>query len=292
MTAPNEPNRSVPGAPGSNNQGGHRPPQDPSASPDAADHLTTLAHELGNMLDGSMRWLGLIADSLSETERDGQEAFDRLEITRDQVMSVHSQLERMSGIVDVAMRGKAMAIGSPLLGSEAAVSLGEAIDHAIDVVTPHASVYNARIEVNIEREAGLTSAGPLYSVILNGLQNSIESIARCSKTEEGEAQGLIQISAKMSEDMGQRWVQIEIGDDGHGLPMSSDHDWPFRHGFTIKSEGGGVGLSICRLLVHEAGGSIELVPREDRKDERREGAVLRIRCRAQNDETSSESGAA
>ncbi|MFI4898816.1 MAG: ATP-binding protein [Phycisphaerales bacterium JB059] len=276
MTPPNEPNQPVPNHP--SQPTGARRPQDPSASPEAADHLTALAHELGNMLDGSMRWLGLIAESLSETGRDGKEAYDRLEITRDQVLSVHSQLERMSGIVDVAMRGKATGIGSPLLGGDVAVSLGEAIDHAVDVVTAHARVFNTRIELDIDREAGLTHAGPLYSVILNGLQNAIESIARCTQDDE-DAHGLIQLSAKIVEDLGQRWIVIEIVDDGHGLPLSSDQEWPFRHGFTIKGEGGGVGLSICRRIVHEAGGSIELVPREDRKGEQREGAILRIRCR-------------
>jgi signal transduction histidine kinase len=288
MTPPNEPNQPVPNHP---QPTGARRPQDPSASPEAADHLTALAHELGNMLDGSMRWLGLIAESLSETGRDGKEAYDRLEITRDQVLSVHSQLERMSGIVDVAMRGKATGIGSPLLGGDVAVSLGEAIDHAVDVVTAHARVYNTRIELDIDREAGLTHAGPLYSVILNGLQNAIESIARCTQDDE-DAHGLIQLSAKIVEDLGQRWIVIEIIDDGHGLPLSSDQEWPFRHGFTIKGEGGGVGLSICRRLVHEAGGSIELVAREDRKGEQREGAILRIRCRFAGVEGAGETDAA
>ena len=291
MSAPNESNKPVPGPQA--NQAGARRPQDPGASPDAADHLTTLAHELGNMLDGSMRWLGLIAESLSETGPEGKEAYDRLEITRDQVLSVHSQLERMSGIVDVAMRGKATGIGSPLLNNGVAVSLGEAIDHAVDVVTPHARLYNVSIDLDIDRRAGLTHAGPLYSVVLNGLQNAIESIARCSQAEEDEeAQGQIQLSAKIVEDLGQQWMELEILDDGHGLPLSSDQDWPFRHGFTIKGEGGGVGLSVCRLLVQEAGGSIELLAREDRQGQQREGAVLRIRCRYKGDESSGESGAA
>ena len=291
MTPPNEPNQPAPGP--SSQPTGARRPQDPSASPEAAEHLTTLAHELGNMLDGSMRWLGLIAESLSETGRDGKEAFDRLEITREQVLSVHSQLERMSGIVDVAMRGRATGIGSPLLGEGAAVSLGEAIDHAVDVVTAHARVYNTRIELDIDRRAGMTHAGPLYSVVLNGLQNAIESIARCSEASPDEdAHGLIRVSANVVEDLGQRWVVIEITDDGHGLPLSSDQEWPFRHGFTIKGDGGGVGLSICRRLVHEAGGSIELVAREDRKGQEREGAVLRIRCRFAGAEGSNENDAA
>lgn len=288
MTSSNEPNQPSPGS----HQTRSRRPRDPSASPDAADHLTTLAHELGNLLDGSMRWLGLIADSLTNTQ-DGKEAYDRLEITRDQILSVHSQLERMSGIVDIAMRGKATGIGSPLLNDGVAVSLGEAIDHAVDVVTPHARLYNIDITLDIDRRAGLTHAGPLYSVVLNGLQNAIESIARCSQAEDEEPpHGQILVSAKITEDLGQQWMELEIADDGHGLPLSSDQEWPFRHGFTIKGEGGGVGLAVSRLLVHEAGGSIELLPREDRRGMDREGAVLRIRCRYAGAQQSTEPGAA
>ena len=51
-----------------------RPPgvlasRDPSSGPVAADQLTVLAHDLSNMLDGSMRWLGLAAAALPEDDR-------------------------------------------------------------------------------------------------------------------------------------------------------------------------------------------------------------------------------
>ena len=129
--------------------------------------------------------------------------------------------------------------------------------------------------------------------MLNGLQNAIESIARCSQAEDEEPpHGQILVSAKITEDLGQQWMELEIADDGHGLPLSSDQEWPFRHGFTIKGEGGGVGLAVSRLLVHEAGGSIELLPREDRRGMDREGAVLRIRCRYAGAQQSTEPGAA
>lgn len=248
---------------------GRRSPSDPSASTEAADHLTVLAHELGTMIDGSLRGLGMISDTLDPGDAPA----------RDQIQSVQSMLERMSGLVGAAMRSRTLPLGSPLLGEGVAVSLGEAIDHALDVVGAMAAAHGVRTSVHIQREAGRTTAGPLYAVIHNALCNAIESIARCEASEDPPTGGTVCVSARIVEDMGMRWVQVDVEDDGHGLPAGGDREWPFRHGFSIKAEGGGVGLSVARQLVHEAGGSVELLDREGAPSKAdRPGAVLRIRC--------------
>ncbi|MEZ6243738.1 MAG: HAMP domain-containing sensor histidine kinase [Phycisphaerales bacterium] len=264
---------------GSKSGATRRPPADPGASTEAADHLSLLVHELGRMLDGSKRELGIACNALSPaTGGETNAASDQIEAARAQIQAVQGTLERMSGIVGAAMKSRTIPIGSPLLGQGVAVSLGEAIDHAVDVVAPTAAEYGARISVEIEREAGLTNAGPLYSVVLNALMNGVESIARCTVAEREARGGQIVVRAALVEDMGMRWVQIEVSDDGHGLPAGADREWAFKHGFSIKAEGGGVGLSVARQLVHEAGGSVELLDREMVLDPSRPGALLRIRC--------------
>lgn len=258
-----------------------RPPADPGASTEAADHISLLVRELGAMLDGSRRGLGEAWEALGATGASAGPSpagMDQIEAARAQIQGVRRTLERMSGIVGAAMKSRTIPIGSPLLGQGVAVSLGEAIDHAVDVVAPSAAEHGASISVEIERDAGQTSAGPLYAVVLNALVNGVESIARCTISEGGTRGGRIVIRAALVEDMGMRWVQIEVSDDGHGLPAGADREWPFRHGFSIKAEGGGVGLSVARQLVHEAGGSVELLDRQGVVDPSRPGALLRIRC--------------
>ncbi len=255
-----------------------RPAGDPGASPEAAEHLSLLVSELVSMLDGSRRGLGEASDALGTTGDEPGEGPEQIETARAQIQAVQGTLERMSGIVGAAMKSRTIPIGSPLLGEGVAVSLGEAIDHAVDVVGQAAAEHGVRITAEIQREAGQTSAGPLYAVVLNAIMNGIESIARCAEADEGVRGGLITIHAAIVEDMGMRWVQIDVTDDGHGLPAGADREWPFRHGFSIKAEGGGVGLSVARQLVHEAGGSVELMDRDGAPEGARPGANLRIRC--------------
>ncbi len=264
------------GRPGAPTGSARKPAGDPGASPEAADHLSLLVSELVSMLDGSRRELGAASDTLGGPAGAGDP--EQIESARAQIQAVQGTLERMSGIVGAAMKSRTIPIGSPLLGEGIAVSLGEAIDHAVDVAAQHAATHGVHIHVDIEPEAGRTSAGPLYSVILNAIVNGIESIARCGDAGEPDSGGRVEVNAGVVEDMGMRWVQVDVIDDGHGLPAGADREWPFRHGFSIKAEGGGVGLSVARQLVHEAGGSVELMDRDGTNEGPRPGAHLRIRC--------------
>ncbi|GJM19323.1 MAG: hypothetical protein DHS20C14_15360 [Phycisphaeraceae bacterium] len=237
----------------------------PVGSPYAADRLTVLAHDLAGMIDGSMRWLALATDTLPESTP-GESV--RMDEARGQIESVRQTLERMAGLVGGAMMNGAVAIGSPLLGAGQSVSVGEAIDHAVDVVRPLAHEYSVEIDLCIDRASGTAPSGALYSVILNGMRNAVEAIGR-APTRDRTTGGKVEVTTSITgEAGGVQTLTIEIADDG---PGPDDAVSPFQNGYSTKNTGNGLGLGLSRQLIEGAGGTIDLVKRESGT-----GALLRI----------------
>jgi len=254
-----------------------RPPgvhdvRDPSSSPETADQLTVLAHDLSNMLDGSMRWLSLAAAAMPENSQES--APDDLTKAREQIGTVLSTLERMSSMVNSAMRSKSVPIGSPLLGISEAVNIAMAIDHAVDVVRPIANASGARIKVRIDPRAGRLPAGPLYTVVLNALFNAVQSIASATSVDSLDPGGEIEIVARV--DTKREETILEILDDGIGLDRKVRNNQAFKHGVSTKDDHSGYGLSMAHQIVEQLEGIITLTQREDRESTTRPGAILRV----------------
>lgn len=246
--------------------------RDPSSGPEAADQLTHLAHDLSNMLDGSLRWLALAAAAMPETESD--ENSDDLVRAREQISTVLGTLERMSTMVNAAMRSASVPIGSPLLGVSEGVSIAMAIDHAVDAVRPLAGGAGAGIKVRIDPRAGRLPAGPLYSVVLNGLFNAIQSIADATSADALDPGGEIEVIARV--DPKRDETIIEILDDGLGLDRKARNNQAFRPGLSTKEDHAGHGLAMARQIVEQLEGIITLTQREDRDNASRPGAMLRV----------------
>ncbi|MDQ7012649.1 MAG: HAMP domain-containing sensor histidine kinase [Planctomycetota bacterium] len=242
-------------------------PAEPAASGEGADRLTVLAHELGNLLDGSLRSLSLAKRSLPDAgESDGAATDDgrkRLDI-------VQQSLLRMAEIVDAAMRQPGPR-GSVLPLPATSIELGEAIFHAVDVLTPLATAQGVTISTVVSNGLSGLPTGTLYSAIVNGLTNAIEAVAAA----DGDG-GCVEISAGWTEE---GKIRITIQDDGCGLP-NAPTDTLFRFGYSTKARGSGLGLSVTRTIVDELpAGTLRLFNRTDRGDTERPGAVFEITYR-------------
>jgi len=257
------------------------PPNDPSSGPETADQLTTLAHDLSNLIDGSMRWLSIAATGIDADQPDTNE---QLDTARQQIDTVQATLHRMSTMVNVAMRSHTVPIGSPLLGISTATTTAMAIDHAVDVAAPLAAQAGVRIEVNIDQDAGTLPAGPIYTVILNAIFNSTQSIQRATKVDSLDPGGLIQINASIDHKHDE--LVITISDDGVGLKPGTNPEQPFKHGFTTSDANsetqyfGGIGLSISHQIIEQLEGIITLTnrpPNPDQQISSRPGAILTAR---------------
>lgn len=83
----------------------------------------------------------------------------------------------------------------------------------------------------------------LSQLLLNLLKNSIQALERTEK-------GKISIHALQTEH-----ISIDIADNGPGIPPELQEKIfiPF---FTTKSEGSGIGLSLCKQIIRLHGGHL------------------------------------
>ena len=114
-----------------------------------------------------------------------------------------------------------------------------------------------QIEIELDVDEPLPpmwgDADALHRVLLNVLVNSADAIS---------ASGRIRVSARCA----QAWstqepaVQIEVTDTGAGIPADLI-PCVFDRGFTTKrpGHGSGLGLGICRDIIHMHGGRMELL---------------------------------
>ena len=245
--------------------------------PFAVERLTALSHDLGNLLDGSMRCLGLARRALDPRVHAVGGA--QIDAAVRQIQTVYAAMERMSDLVNAAMRSSASVVASPALSPTHPVTLGEAVQHAADVLTPEAQDNRITIRVNVDEPVGAAPVGPMYPVILNGLRNAVEAIVRAAAPGAPCPGGRIEVRGGLRdgrETGREKFITLEILDDGVGVGSAREGERMMQFGVTSKPEGLGLGLAIANEVVREAGGAIELRRRTDLGDSRRPGAVLRV----------------
>jgi signal transduction histidine kinase len=241
-----------------------------------------IVHELTGLLDGSLRCLELARKALSGSDlwtADPQAEEVNLHLHR-----AAESLERISDLVHISMQGPAVPMGSASRTDAAgatAVSIADAVAHAVAVAQPHADEAGIRISTHLQPNAAALPVGPLYPVILNGLRNAVEAVARCGP-------GAVDIHAALSPPLGrnrERALCVRIEDDGYGPHEAGNNPAAFEPGYTTKERGSGLGLALCRSVVENAGGLITLARRTDRTDRSRPGAILLIIIPLDQDET-------
>ena len=232
------------------------------AAEHASDRFVRFAHELSSLIDGTMRYVALARAGIEATPtlRAGEEASHQLD-------AAASALERMAEMIHSAMRPCAGGVGSIDGAMSSNRSLLDAAQHAIEVIRPLAAERGVALSLNAPTGLESTPAGPLYTVLLNGVRNAVEACARNGRVD-------VQIGLFPRVGGGVE-VRVDVLDDGVGPPRIANRD-VFEPGFTTKPSGTGIGLSLCRDIVQQLGGEIELRPRSGAPDGR--GAHLRVRC--------------
>ncbi len=214
--------------------------------------LRQIAHELGNLLDGSIRNVGLAMDSLMKVASDesasgvmagsDSDAHERLE-------TANEALRQMAGLLRLWMSDGPSAPPSKLYKLDA--RFGDALAYALRIVEPTASAEGIRITVDLDDEVIELPAGPISTVLVNVLRNAVEAVG---------PEGNIDMRIRMKEYDGEEWVRLEVEDDGPGISQKLKVDWAGRPepGQTTKSGGHGIGLAIVKQIFDELGGAVRM----------------------------------
>ncbi len=197
--------------------------------------VSEIVHEIRNPLVSIKTFLQLLPERLNEPEF--HEDFRNL---------VSDEVQRLERMLDDLLR-HARPSQTPAIGEGAHVS--ESIQTTLQLLSHRCRERGVTLETRIQPElpALNLSEDALRQLLLNLLLNATEV------TPEG---GRILLSVDWSEDEANH-LALRIEDDGPGIdPLLATRIFePF---WTTRSEGaGGLGLSICKRIVDDAGGSIE-----------------------------------
>ena len=225
-----------------------------------ADRATVLAHELNNLLDGTMRCLGIAQQSLAVEFASSEAA--SLETARQQMETVQNALERMCELVHASMMAEAVR-NNTLLPDFRERRFNDAIAHAVEVVRPGAELSHVSINMDLDDSLDSLPAGPIYAAILNALRNAVESVNRTGGsgrvhvvTRCDRSTPAINGSGKSQDER----VIVEVHDEGIGLPADIGANELFEFGRSTKGSTG-IGLGVIREIAHDMNGSVELLPR-------------------------------
>ena len=211
-----------------------------------------LLHELGNLLDGSLRNVGLAISKLDEQADDSAPQPAARECLRTADLS----LQHMAGLLRQWMRTGSADVGTTYRND---ATLQEITRHALRIMSPVADTHRIELTIDLAPQSLEFPAGKLYPVIINGLRNAVEAVG---------TGGVVTMTTELTEDQ----LEIRITDNGPGInpQLPRDADGLVQPGVTTKSHGQGLGLAISRDIVRALGGSIRL------DNAQPEGTVLRI----------------
>ncbi len=221
----------------------------PVSSAEGGQASAKLAHELSNLLDGSLRNVGLVIRSLSQgdavtaADPGGEEALlQRLAVARD-------AMQQMAQLIHRWMR-QSRSVDSLYQHTR---TLGQSLAHTVALLRPTAEAMGVHLIAEVSADVSHLPAGPLDPVVLNVVRNSLEAIAEMDAAARGHGQ--IELAARTDGDA----LVLQMTDTGPGMaPQLLDPDGAFRFGVSTKATGHGLGLALSREIVHSLGGTIAL----------------------------------
>jgi len=208
-----------------------------------------LVHELNNLLDGSLRSVGFALRQLKDLDLDAAQEIDLAK-------RLHTADRSMHLMADVIERYANDQDHHSLTSAELVNSRGSLLDvltHAVNVYGPSIEQRGIELITRLDPEAADLPAGPVYTVLANGLNNALQAISR--RNADVPHRITVRLLAQQQD------VLVQIRDTGPGFDAALfDRRGAFRFGITTRPEGHGVGLGVCQQIAQDLGGTLELTP--------------------------------
>lgn len=138
-------------------------------------------------------------------------------------------------------------------GERKRCTLGPLIEETVDFLRPELAARQATITLDLARHLAVVRADEvqLRQVLINLLMNAAQAMADAQCWNRA-----LKVRARDDGDI----VQIDVEDSGPGI-SAADRDRLFEGFYTTKANGLGLGLTICRQIVEDHGGTIDQLPR-------------------------------
>jgi signal transduction histidine kinase len=195
---------------------------------------TGMAHEIKNPLAGIKGALPLLAEDFPEDD-------ERRQVVED----IMAQIERLNKTATDLLK-----FGRPGTPQFDYLNVNDLINETLFFVAQHPEAKNVEQCRELGQDIPLIWADSkqLQQVLLNIVINALQSTP---------AGGRVSLSTALITENGREYVQISIADTGPGIPEDLQEKifTPF---FTTKNRGTGLGLPICKQLVKQNNGRINM----------------------------------
>jgi two-component system sensor histidine kinase FlrB len=204
-----------------------------------AEIATVLAHEIRNPLGSLELFAGLLADSTEETSEASQ-----------WVGHIQAGIRILAATVNNVLQFHSQACPEPLL-----THLNRLLSETIEFLGPLARQRGVQVKLNKFPGKVQVHADPhrLQQVFLNLALNAFRAMS---------PGGSLTVGVGVTPFAGHSQVQIDFEDQGVGI-SSEELEKMFEPGFTTHVGSPGLGLSVCKKVIEQHGGTISVhsVPR-------------------------------
>ncbi|MBA4544252.1 GHKL domain-containing protein [Thermoactinomyces daqus] len=193
------------------------------------------AHEIRNPLTAIKGFLQVIGHKLKENGQQKEHGYIDIML---------KEISRISNLV-----GEFLMLSKPRPTDLRAISVSKVLKEILPIIKNEALLHN--VDVVIERRLSsiplvIADGEMLKQVFLNLCKNAIEAMNKGGR-----------LTISMYTDEAEQTMAVEIADEGPGIP-GHILEKVFQPFFTTKENGTGLGLPICRQILHEIGGEIEV----------------------------------